>query len=106
MLHSNDENVNPLTTEIYESISSDLHAHSNHFLMVDVALTKKIDEIACFCSKCSIIKNEVTKLSKLLHDEVVYERMRDTTYVTNRMKSLAIEICVKFSKSTICLWNK
>jgi hypothetical protein len=106
MLHSNDENVNPLTTEIYESIASDLQAHSNHFLRVDVALTKKIDKITCLCSKCSIIKDEVTKLSKLLHDEVVYERMRDITYVTNRMKSLATEICDKFSKSTSCLWNK
>ena len=93
MMHSNDENVNPLTTEIYESIYSDLHAHSNHFLMVDVALTKKIDKITCFCSKCSIIKDEVTKLSKLLHDEVVYER-------------ICVKFCVKFSKSTICLWNK
>ena len=106
MLNPNDENVNPLTAEIYESIASDLQAHSNHFLWVDVALTKKLDKITCLCSKCSIIKDEVTKLSKLLHDEVVYERMRDTTYVTNRMKSMAIEICVKFSKSTICLWNK
>ena len=69
MMHSNDENVNPLTTEIYESISSDLHAHSNHFLMVDVALTKKIDKITCFCSECNLIKIGVTRLSKILHDE-------------------------------------
>ena len=106
MSHSNDENVNPLTIEIYESITSDLRAHSNHFLMVDVALTEKIDKITCFCPECNLIKIEVTRLSKILHDEVVYERMRDTTYVTNRMRSLATEICYKFSKSISCKWNR
>ena len=106
MSHSNDENVNPSTIEIYELINSDLRAHSNHFLMIDAALVDKIDKITCFCSECDLIKIGVTRLSKILHDEIVRERMKDTTYVTNRMKSLATEICYKVSKSISCKWNR
>ena len=41
-----------------------------------------------------------------LHDEVVLERMRDTTYITSKMKTYATEIADKSSKSEHCLWNK
>ena len=106
MMNRNDENVNPLSAEIYESITSDLQGHSNHFLWVDVALTKGLDKIICPCSNCSIIKDEVTKLSQRLHDEIVHERMRDITYITSKMKALATEIADKSSKSERCSWNK
>ena len=106
MMSRNDENVNPLTAEIFEAIICDLQGHSNHFLQVDIALTKRLDKIICSCSNCSIIKDEVTKLSQRLHDEIVHERMRDTTYITSKMKTLATEIADKSSKSERCLWNK
>ena len=106
MSQSNDENVNPYTMEIYELISRDLRAHSNHFLMIDAALVDKIDKITCLCSDCDSIKIGVTRLSKILHDEIVCERMKDTTYVTDRMKAIATEICQKVLKSISCKWNR
>ena len=103
MTNRNDENVNSLTAEIFEAIISDLQGHSNHFLQVDIALTKGLDKIICSCSNCGVIKDEVTKLSQQLHDEIVHERMRDTT---SKMKALATEIADKSSKSERCSWNK
>ena len=103
MMSRNDENVNPLTAEIFEAIISDLQGHSNHFLQVDIALTKGLDKIICSCSNCSVIKDEVTKLSQRLHDEIVHERMRDTTYITSKMITLTTD---KSSKSERCSWNK
>jgi hypothetical protein len=106
MSQSNDENVNPYTMEIYELISRDLRAHSNHFLMIDAILVDKIDKITCLCSDCDSIKIRVTRLSKILHDEIVCERMENTTYVTDRMKAIATEICQKVLKSISCKWNR
>ena len=106
MSQSNDENINPYTLEIYELISKDLRAHSNHFLTIDANLVNKIDKITCHCSDCNLIKIGVTRLSTILHDEIVCERMKDTTGLTEKMKVIATEICHKVLKSISCKWNR
>ena len=62
-MSKDDENVNPLTVEVFDAIICDLQGASNHFLQADLALTKHLDEIKCLCSKCILIRNEVIKLS-------------------------------------------
>ena len=94
------------TTEIYEAVIQDLQGHSNHFLQVDTILTQHLDKIKCWCPNCIKIKNEVTSLLQKLHNEVVLERMRDTSYVTEAIKSFATSIINKSLKSEDCFWNR
>ena len=105
-MNRNYENVDPLTTEIYEAVIQDLQGHSNHLLQVDTILTKQLDKIKCGCPNCIKIKNEVTCLLRKLHNEVVLERMRDTSYVTEAIKSFATSIINKSLKSEDCFWNR
>jgi hypothetical protein len=106
MSRINDENVNPYTLEIYELICKDLRAHSNHFLTTDANLVDKINKIACHCSDCDLLKIRVTRLSTILHDEIVRERMENTTHLTEKMKVITTEICHKVLTSLQCKWNK
>ena len=105
-MNRNDENVDPLTAEIYEAVIQDLQGHSNHFLQVDTILTQHLDKIKCWCPNCIKIKNEVKTLLQKLHNEVVLERMRDTSYVTEAIKSFATSIINKSLKSEDCFWNR
>ena len=105
-MNRNYENTDPLTTEIYELVIRDLQGHSNHFLQVDIILTKHLDKIKCGCPNCIKIKIEVTSLLQKLHNEVVLERMRDTSYVTEAIKSFATTIINKSLKSEDCFWNR
>ena len=105
-MNRNDENVDPLTAEIYEAVIRDLQGHSNPFFQVDNILTKHLDKIKSGCPNCIKIKNEVTSLSQKLHNEVVLERMRDTLYVTEAIKSFATSIINKSLKSEDCFWNR
>ena len=106
MSRINDENVNPYTLEIYELICKDLRAHSNHFLTTDANLVDKINKIACHCSDCDLLKIRVTRLSTILHDEIVRERMGSTPHLTGKMKVITTEICHKVLTSLQCKWNK
>ena len=106
MSQINDENVNPYTLEVYEIICKDLQAHSNHFLTIDANLVDKINKITCHCSDCDLIKIRVTKLSTMLHDEIVHERMQDIPLLTGKMKMIATEICHKVLTSLQCKWNR
>ena len=106
MSQINDENVNPYTLEVYELICRDLQAHSNHFLTIDANLVDKINKITCHCSDCDLIKIRVTRLSTILHDEIVRERMENTTHLAEKMKVIATEICHKVLTSLQCKWNR
>ena len=41
-----------------------------------------------------------------LHNEIVFERMRDTLYVTGDMKLFETMIVDKSQKSENCFWNR
>jgi hypothetical protein len=105
-MNENQENVNPLTVDICNAIIIDLKGHSNHFLQVDGILAKHLDKIRCICPGCIKIKKEVIELLQTLHNEVVFERMRDTLYVTRDMKLFATMIVDKSLKSENCFWNR
>ena len=106
MSQINDENVNPYTLEVYDIICKDLQAHSNHFLTIDANLVDKINKITCHCSDCDSIKIRVTRLSTILHDEIVRERMQDIPLLTGKMKMISTEICHKVLTSLQCKWNR
>ena len=105
-MNGNDENINPLTIDICDAIIHDLQGHSNHFLQVDNILTKHLDKIKCICPGCIKIKKEVTELLQTLHNEVVFETMRDTLYVTRDMKLFATMVVDKSLKSENCFRNR
>ena len=94
-----------MTAEIYEAVIRDLQGHSNPFFQVDNILTKHLDKIKCGGPNCIKIKNEVTSLLQKLHNEV-FERMRDTLYVTEAIKSFAASIINKSLKREDCFWNR
>ena len=98
-MDQNQENVNPLIVDICNAINIDLKSNSNHFLHVDGILTKYWDEITCICPRCITIRKEVIELLQTLHNEIVFERMRDTLYVTRDMKLFATMIVDKSKKS-------
>ena len=95
-----------MTIDICDAIIRDLQGHNNHFLQVDNILRKHLDKIKCICPDCIKIKREVTELLQTLHNELVFERMQDTLYVTRDMKLFATMIVDKSMKSENCFWNR
>jgi hypothetical protein len=100
------ENIDPLTIEIFSSIIFDLQGTSNHFLQTDLVLTKHLEKIKCLCSICGTIRNEVINLSRLLHNEIVAERMENALFIASNMKSNATKVAHKANESLLCPWNK
>ena len=97
-----------MTVDICNVIIINLKGHSNHCLQVDGILTKHLDNITCICPGCIKIKKEVIELLQTLHNanEVVFEGMRDTLYVTRDMKLFATMIVDKSLKNENCFWNR
>ena len=105
-MDQNQENVSPLHVDICNAINIDLKGNSNHFLHVDGILTKYLDKITCICPGCIKTRKEVIELMQTLHNKIVFERMRDTLYVTGDMKLFETMIVDKSQKSENCFWNR
>ena len=75
--------------EICEAIYTDLIGTSNHTLNIDCILIQYLDKASCICTGCVKIRKVIIKLMQTLHNEVVFERMRDTLYITEHMKRYA-----------------
>ena len=87
-----------MIVDICNAINIDLKGNSNHFLHVDGILTKYLDNITCICPGCIKTRKEVIELMQTLHNEIVFETVHDSLYVTRDMKLFATMIVDKSKK--------